>query len=199
LYRYSQRAWLERSLRFGEFRIRPAVHYKLVETDAARNDDELVRIRVVDPAHVKITHTVTRRQILPIGPVTFRSKINTDYLVLCFSTVWEEKLFDKFAGTDSCLIIHEPDEFCERIHVAAEAFLPSWCGIDAAVTYGGKSQLGPAFSKPLRFFEQQEWRFAWIPPDSVKIRKPVTLSIGNIEAIAELRTRTWRGGPCIRK
>lgn len=46
LYQYSEERWLERSLKFSDFRLRPAADYKSVETDSARNNDELVRRRV---------------------------------------------------------------------------------------------------------------------------------------------------------
>ena len=189
LYRYSNATWLERSLKLGEFRLRPAADYKDLLMDSARNDDELVRVQSTEGKYVTITHVETGQDIKPIGHVSYRSEIHTNYLVSCFSCVWDPSLFDEFSGSDACLVIHNVDEFCERMHSAAEAQLPACVGIDGPVIYGQSSPLGGVFSKPLRFLQQQEWRFAWMPKEPVKLLDPKLLSIGSIEGLAELRRR----------
>jgi hypothetical protein len=190
LYRYSSAKWLERSLELGEFRLRPATDYRDLVTDTARKDDELVRIQSTDGRHVKITQIETGKDIIPIGPITYRSELHTNYLVLFFSTIWDPRLFNEFSDTNACLVIHEVDEFCERIHAAAEVQLTGWVGIDGAATYGVRSPLGAVFSKQLKFLQQQEWRFAWLPVWSMKTLEPTVLKIGNIEALAEIRFKT---------
>ena len=189
LYRYSNATWLERSLKLGEFRIRPAADYKDLLTDPARNDDELVRLQSTEGKYVTITQVETGEDIKPIGQVSYRCEIHTNYFVSCFSSVWDPRLFDEFSGSDACLVIHKVEEFCERMHLAAEAQLPGWIGIDATVMYGGSSPLGAVFSKPLRFLHQQEWRFAWMPKEAAKILDPKLLSVGSIEGLAELRLK----------
>jgi hypothetical protein len=189
LYRYANARWLERSLKLGEFRLRPATDYNDLITDVARNDDELVRLQSTEGRYVKITHVETGQNIVPIGAVTYRSEIHTNYLVLCFSSVWDCHLFDEFSDANSCLIIHKVDEFCERIHAAAETHLSGWVGIDGAATYDGQSPLGAVFSKPLHFLRQQEWRFAWMPCVPTRDLQPKFLNIGNIESLAELRPK----------
>jgi hypothetical protein len=189
LYRYSERKWLERSLELGEFRLRPATDYKQQETDAARHDDELVRINTSPASAVTITIERTGQTIKPIGDVVYRSEVGTNYLTICFSKRWDEHLFDDFPGTNACLVVHNVDDFCERFHSAAELALPQWTGIDAAVVYGGKSNLGAVFSKPLQFIVQHEWRFAWHPHTPVKELAPILLTIGSIADIAEIVER----------
>lgn len=191
LYRYSEKKWLERSLYFGEFRLRPAADYKSIETDLARNDDELVRKSSSPASSVTIINLSTGKEINPIGDVVYRSKVGTNYLTICFSKQWNEKLFEVFPDTDACLVIHNVEEFCERIHIAAEKILhqPQWAGIDAPVVYFGKSKLGPVFSKPRHFFYQHEWRFAWSPLIPKIDIKPITICIGNLESIAEVIER----------
>ncbi len=186
LYRYSEKGWLERSLELGEFRLRPATDYKQQETDAARHDDELVRVNTSPASSVSITNMSTGQTIKPIGEVVYRAEVGTNYLTVCFSKLWDEHQFDDFPGTDACLVIHEVDDFCERLHHAAEIALPQWVGMDAAVVYGGKSGLGAVFSKPLKFDSQHEWRFAWRPDQRVKELSPVLLTIGSIGDIAEI-------------
>jgi hypothetical protein len=189
LYRYSERKWLERSLRLGEFRLRPAADYKMLEVDPARHDDELVRSSSSPADKVRIIHIATGKELKAVGEVRYRSDVGTNYLTLCFSKCGESYLFDEFAGSDACLVVHEVDEFCERIHSAAERLLAGWAGMDASVIYGGKSPLGAVFSKPLHFAFQHEWRFAWHPPARIINLSPVVISIGSIEKIAEIVNR----------
>jgi hypothetical protein len=160
LYRYSQQSWLERSLTLGEFRLRPPAP----DTPA---DGE---------------------QILPFGTPR-AAAASAAYLTLSFATAWDEALFDTFDGADCCLVIHDPEQFGERIHRAAQRMLPSWAGIDAAISYGLPSPLGAAFSKTRRHAAEKEWLFAWRPTTPALGCHPVVIRIGSIEGIAELRPK----------
>jgi len=190
LYRYARSQWLERSLSLGEFRLRPAAEYGDLLNDPARRDDELVRLQSTPGECVKIEILGQRRIINPIGPVIYRSEIRTNYVVCCFSRVWDETLFHSFTDADACLVINEVEEFCERMHAAADAHLPGWVGIDGAVTYGGRSALGPVFSKANQFAQQQEWRFAWMPSTPTRALTAKFLNIGSIENLAKIRLRS---------
>lgn len=189
LYRYSERTWLERSLELGEFRLRPASDYKQHEVDSARHDDELVRISKSPAGSVCITLESTGQIIKPIGEVVYRSEVGTNYLTICFSKRWDKHLFEEFPNTDSCLVIHNVVEFCNRFHSAVEVILPEWVGFDAAVEYGRQSKLGAVFSKPFQFTLQHEWRFAWRPSSPIEHLDPVTIQIGSIIDIAEIVDR----------
>jgi hypothetical protein len=189
LYRYSKKKWLEKSLHLGEFRLRPASDYKKQESDLARHDDELVRINKSPASAVTITGESTGQRIRPIGDVTYRSEVGTNYLTICFSDRWDELLFNDFPGTDACLVIHNVEKFSERFHAAAELALPDWFGMDAPVVYGGSSAFGAVFSKPLQFIIQHEWRFAWSPPVSIEHIEPIKIGIGSISDIAEIIER----------
>jgi hypothetical protein len=159
LYRYSERRWLQRSLTAGEFRLRPIEEMK------------------------------SSPQILPFQPLATRSANTAIYLALSLSTAWDHELFDEFPGADCCLIIHDVEEFGERIHRAAEAALPAWAGIDAAVSYGVPSALGHVFSKARQHANEKEWQFAWRPTQPMALLKPVNIHIGSIEHIAELHEK----------
>ena len=178
-----------KSLLAGEFRLVPASDYFEVKEDVARQDNELVREQTHSGKNVTVTHVATEKRMPVIGDITYRDEIGTDYYTLCLSSSWDPLLFDEFKGSDSCLVIHDPEEFCERVHFYAEKQLKDWAGIDAAVSYLVSSRLGPAFSKPWKYLAQKEWRFAWHPP--IKIEKlPVSvIQIGSIEKIAEIITR----------
>ncbi len=190
LYRYASSHWLERSLKLGEFRMRPAAEYGDLLNDPARHDDELVRLQSTPGECVKIEIVGQGRIINPIGPVTYRSEIHTNYVVCCFSRIWDESLFHVFSDADACLVINEVEEFCERMHAAADTQLPGWVGIDGAVTYGSRSALGAVFSKANRFAQQQEWRFAWTPPTPTRALTAKFLNVGSIENLAEIRLRS---------
>jgi hypothetical protein len=164
LYRYSEMQWLKRALTLGEFRLRP------LAPDAQQP-------------------LITGEQIMPFGPKKTSVAGLINYLSLSLTTAWDEKLFDEFPGADGCLVIHNAEEFGERIHRAAQRALPNWAGIDAAISYGMPSPLGAAFSKAKRCAIQKEWLFAWRPVQGMLSANPVIIHIGNIEGIAELKAR----------
>lgn len=167
LYRYSKYESLERSLTLGEFRLLPSM------------PDEAIR----PPGS---------EQILPFKSSKPQPVAALNYLTLSLVNGWDEKLFDKAAGTDSCLIIHNPEEFGERVHRAVRKLLPSWAGIDAAISYGAPSPLGAAFSKSKHNANQKEWLFAWRPIQPTSSMQPVVIQIGSIESMAELRRETFK-------
>ncbi|KQQ32716.1 hypothetical protein ASF61_14355 [Duganella sp. Leaf126] len=111
-------------------------------------------------------------------------------LVLSFSQAWERKLFDLFAA-DSCLVIHNTEEFGERLHRAVQRTLPNWAGIDGVVEYGVRAALGAAFTKTAAEAQEQEWLFAWRAMQSASLN-PVMIKIGSLENFAELRDRDTR-------
>ena len=119
----------------------------------------------------------------------FRLTPAANCLTLCFSQAWDKQLFDQFAPADSCLIIHNTEEFGERLHRAVQRALPSWAGIDGAVEYGARAALGAAFTKTAAEANEQEWLFAWRPMQTQMSLNPLTLKIGSLEAFAELRDR----------
>lgn len=115
-----------------------------------------------------------------------------NYLALRLAWLWNDSLFAHFAGTDGCLIIHDTEEFGERIHRAAQMALPSWAGIDAAISYGAPSPLGAAFSRSRDDAMQNEWMFAWRPIHFALAPNPIAIRIGSIESIAEIRPQDAR-------
>jgi hypothetical protein len=110
-------------------------------------------------------------------------------LTLSFSKVWDKHLFELLAPADSCLIIHNTEEFGERLHRAVQRTLPSWAGIDGAVEYGVRAALGNAFTKTSAEAHEQEWQFAWRSMSPQMSLNPVVIKIGSLEQFAELRDR----------
>ncbi|MES2026497.1 MAG: hypothetical protein V4448_13160 [Pseudomonadota bacterium] len=111
------------------------------------------------------------------------------YLVLSLTQTWDGTLFDDLPHVDSYLVVHNAEEFGERVHRAVQKALPNWAGIDAAISYGAPSPLGKIFSKAKNQAAENEWRFAWRPMQARASANPVVIQIGNIEDIAELHSR----------
>ncbi|HEX8613341.1 MAG TPA: hypothetical protein VF800_18785 [Telluria sp.] len=117
----------------------------------------------------------------------FRLVPANNCLTLSFSQAWDKALFDVFSPADCCLVIHNTEEFGERLHRAVQRTLPSWAGIDGAVEYGVRAALGAAFTKSSAEAEEREWQFAWRAMAPQMSLNPVTVKIGSIETFAELR------------
>src|SRR5471032_1366349 len=119
----------------------------------------------------------------------FRLTPANQALVLSFSTRWDGALFDQYAPDGACLVIHNTEEFGERLHRAVQKTLPSWAGIDGAVEYGARAALGALFTKTAAEADEREWQFAWRAMQSKLSLNPVLIKIGSLENFAELRDR----------
>jgi hypothetical protein len=126
---------------------------------------------------------------LALSQGQFRLVPAANCLTLSFSRVWDKELFEHLAPADSCLIIHNTEEFGERLHRAVQRTLPSWAGIDGLIEYGVRAALGAAFTKTLAEAHEQEWQFAWRSMQTKLSLNPVTVKIGSIESFSELRDR----------
>lgn len=107
LYRYSEWQWLERSLSLGEFRLRPPVE----EVQSGQHSGAA---------------------ILPFAAGALSGASASNYLTLSLAQVWDDVLFAQFPGSDCCLVVHDVEQFGERIHRAAAKLLPSWAEIGRA-------------------------------------------------------------------
>lgn len=115
---------------------------------------------------------------------------NTEsYLTLSLTQSWDGTLFDANPSTDAYLVIHDVEEFGERVHRAAQKVLPNWAGIDAAISYGAPSPLGKLFSKAKSHAHENEWRFAWRPIQARVSANPVVIQMGSLADIAELHVK----------
>lgn len=121
---------------------------------------------------------------LSAGQFILRPSANC--LTLSFSQAWDPKLFELFSA-DCCLVIHNSEEFGERLHRAVQRALPSWAGIDGAVEYGTRAALGAAFTKSAHEASEREWQFAWRAMQGKLSLNPVLIKIGSLESFAELR------------
>lgn len=123
---------------------------------------------------------------LALSTGQFRLVPANNCLTLSLSQAWDKSLFDAF-DADACLVIHNSEEFGERMHKAVQRALPNWAGIDGAVEYGVRAALGAAFSKTSADAHEQEWQFAWRSLSPQAALTPVTVRVGSLEQFAELR------------
>jgi hypothetical protein len=151
---------------------RPSKLYYFASRDALERSMSLGEFRLVPPA--------------PEHPA---SAEDHPFLILSLTTDWSGTLFDHAPDVDSYLVIHDAEEFGERVHRAVQRALPTWAGIDAAMSYGAPSPLGKAFSKAKHRAAESEWRFAWRPMQGNASLHPVVIRIGSLQGIAELHTR----------
>ena len=126
---------------------------------------------------------------LALSAGQFRLVPASGCLTLSFSSAWDPELFDVLGPADSCLVIHNTEEFGERLHRAVQRMLPSWAGIDGAVEYGTRAALGQAFTKTSAEAVEREWQFAWRAMAPGMSLNPVTVRIGSLTQFAELRDR----------
>jgi hypothetical protein len=160
---------------------RPQKLYRYSQRQGLERSLQLGEFQLCPPMHVARGGD----QITPSG--TRASGPAASYLTLSLTSAWDENLFDAFVDADCCLVVHDTEEFGERIHRAVQRLLPSWAGIDAAVSYGVPSPLGAAFSRNRNEASEKEWLFAWRPTQPELTCNPVSICIGSIERIAELR------------
>ncbi|GGI19414.1 hypothetical protein [Oxalicibacterium faecigallinarum] len=109
------------------------------------------------------------------------------YLILSLAQKPDGALFEGKQSADAYLVIHDAERFGERVHRVVQRILPNWAGIDAAISYGKPSPLGRLFSKERPHADEAEWRFAWRPMQANASANPVTIQLGTIADIAELR------------
>lgn len=173
IYRYSKLEYLIEARETGRFRISPALEYIKNEYDPARQDNEHVHEKILDPETITI-HSTDNTSVKPIGDVVFSSiHLPIDSYILCFSYDYDEGLYDEFSNSDACLVVHDVEEFSTRLHTAFGRAMPSLIGINHRVTYGKhESSFGVLFSKPKRYLYQREYRFSWIPDSPTRLLHP---------------------------
>jgi hypothetical protein len=184
LYRYSSLKYLKDAQETGHFFIFPALEYIKKEYDAARKDNELVHEKSLAAGTVTIP-SENNFPIIPTGDVSLSTiSLPIDSYILCFSYDYDEGLYEEFKGSDACLVIHDVDQFADRVNVAFTEAMPSYLGHNGRVTYGNhRSSLGVLFSKPKSHIYQREYRFVWAPKEPTRMLDPVHWINKNLDEI----------------
>ena len=193
LAKYGKRSWLTRTLATGEWRISPASYYSDATHGKAMRDSELEfhfcaanlerTSKPVEEVEGEYYHTL--KDIFAID-----IKAATDYYLVCLARGLIYRMFDDF-DADACLIIHNEDEFVQRMLRAFAAINPRWFGTFKTVDYIDpcmpRMPIDVYFAKHFRYSYQKEVRFVWTPL-SIPLAKlsHFTINLGPIDDICEL-------------
>lgn len=189
LFRYGSRKWLQDFVKFGKTRISAAREYALLETDTARQDDELVKDAFMPGAYTKIT-TEDGRELRIAGDLK-QSISGTDYFVYCASCDWDPGLFDDFKA-DCCVVIKNPDELARRFEITSKSQLDGWyfhhCPVEYFDPYERRAnqRIDNAMSKDFRFAYQREYRYLCASFSGLSATDFKLLELGSLDDIAEL-------------
>lgn len=192
LFRYGERKWMHTMVQQGFIRIAPASHYRSIEGDFARADDELAKSSFWPGDHSRIT-TMDGKEI-PIKGDVKRTVSFPDYFVLCMSCDWDLTLFEDFQA-DSCVMIHNPAEFAQRIEKAAKIYLDGWYFFHGPLQYFDPYEMDrneffdPAMSKSFYYAYQREYRFLWVHQGGKEASGFHLLDLGDLNDVAKLYVR----------
>ena len=192
LFRYGLHQYMYDMVRKGSIRISPANFYKRLEKDFTRHDDELQKQSFMSGRYTRIL-TQKGLEIPIIGNVQKTISV-PNYFVLCMSCDWDIALFKDF-DADSCVIIHYPEIFAERLENALRAKLNDWHFYHFPVQYFDPYEkikdeyISVGASKDFRFAYQREYRFLWMHPDGIEASDFIYVEIGALDDIASLHQK----------
>ena len=101
IFKFGEKQWIDWILNTGKIRVNPASGFKDSKFNPAIRDDEL------------------RFSYFEHGRIVGEFEVD-DYYVFCASEVYDHRFYRDFADYNSCLVIHNAEEFCERIRRATE-------------------------------------------------------------------------------
>jgi|SRR3989338_3946521 len=193
LFRFSKRQYLEDFLK-GELSFAIASSYDDVKLTIAQRDDE--RARVFNPDLKKHVFVINGSPTKALREVKIKHTARDadgdklDYYLMSFTSVYDEKFFVEFKGSDSCVEIVNEIEFSKRLGKVLKAM--AWNGWVGAVKYFDpqklsaiSSNLDILFSKSNQYAWQQEFRVVAFPAskeDFKDMRK--SIDIGDLSDIA---------------
>lgn len=198
LFRYGKRNHLDCFLSAGRIRLQPASHYKDLALAYAQQDNELTRTAFCTPKNQQArfdSQIISGVVKIEIGQhLVDQNGDFYDYYPFCTSRMHERSLYADF-NADSCVRIHNPEEFVKRFGRACgrEFGVGNVWAFHAAITYFEPRRppivtrnLELAFLKDsAKYFKQSEYRLAVFLRPSVKLEKVRFIEIGSLLDIAE--------------
>lgn len=192
LFRYGPSQRMQAMVERGSIRIGPASFCRDLERDEARADEERAKNSFVSGRYTRII-TQEGKEIPIIGDVR-RTVSAPDYFVLCMSCDWDPTLFDDF-GSDSCVIVRDPEAFAQRLELAVKLVLNDWYFHHNPVEYFDPYEMprhqyfDASMCKDFRFAYQREYRFLWMHMDGREVDGFKFLELGPLDGIAEIHFR----------
>lgn len=192
LFRYGKVQYMQAMVKHGSIRIGSASFYRHLESDAARADEERMKISFIPGEYARIT-TLDGREIPVLGDVQQTVAV-PNYYLLCMSCDWDLTLFNDFSA-DACVVIHDSEQFAERLELASKVQLDGWYFHHNPVEYfdpyemSGNQYFNAAMCKDFRFAYQREYRFLWMPMGGQEAEGFKFLELDPLEDLAELHIR----------
>lgn len=192
LYKFSDKKYLEDALHNGSILIRPALEFKAMENDNARQDDELKKSTFMPGSYTQVL-TMSGQRIPIIGNLTKSVSIG-NYYAYCISSEYDTELYSDFEA-DACLEIYDVDAFAHRLSSAAAIVLPDCEFEHLPVQYFDPYEIcknehvDPILSKDFRFAYQKEYRFFWFSRGKFSTTGNQVLKLGNLADIAKISYR----------
>ena len=194
LIKFGKYQHIKKSFKNGIFRISPAKSYSDPSLNPAIKDDELKLSINPHPSEYKMEvfdgdTNKLKGIIRPIGS-KITTKSLTNYYVFCLSFVLTPRLFLDFEA-DSCLVIHKPVVFINRLLAAVKRKLPTWVDASGKVLYVDPLKppsfsLTLSFSKHFRYSYQEEFRLVWYPPKNINDLPDIEVEIGDLKDCCNL-------------
>ena len=194
LFKYGNKKYLKSMYESGSIRVMPATYYKDASLNSAIHDDERVLSIHHHPSKINISHQSKNTgeivNIKPIGNVTVKHELTTNYYVYCMSYVYDFRLFDDFRA-DACIVINDIKGFLSKIDIA---FKKAANGLDrfvGTVTYidplnaPNDENTSLFFGKHFKYTYQKETRLVWVPRSKTELLDPIYLDIGPMNEYAD--------------
>lgn len=175
LIKYGKQKWNRAIFEHGAIRLMPASSYADPSLNAATKDNEL-------EVHLFDEYGCARKFVV------------NDYYVVCMAAVYDYRLFRDF-DADSCLVIHDVDEFRKRVLGAVQGQIGlSIRKVIATPVYyvDPHNAILPEdpeelyFTKHFRYAYQKEYRLVIVPRVTSILFSPIKLNVGSLRDIAEL-------------
>ena len=205
IIKYGEYQYMERLLATGEMLIRPSREFDEDSYNEARRDDEnslgVFGVRTTDgtaiPAHdVPVWSNEDRMTMFSVS-------MDREYMLYCMAGTLSPTLFSHFGPSDdSCVLIHDIDEFVQRVDNGTRELFPpenfifahGWVryydplgAIPLTPPVPDGSELPIPILKHFRHAYQDEYRYVWVPRTPMKQGlRWEKVWIGGLDDIAEI-------------
>ncbi|MGO9019649.1 MAG: hypothetical protein ACLQVJ_15005 [Syntrophobacteraceae bacterium] len=168
LVKYGHKEHMKSLYEQGRIKISAAGTFNDPSINPAIRDEELeLCIPLSKEAEIEIPGVGKTK---PINGYITR-KATTDYYIYCLSMILTPRLFLDFEY-DSCLLIHQPSTFINRLLSAFQSQLQDWDhpGVHTSVSYIDPllpphlNDINIFTCKHFRYAYQKEYRLVWLPP-----------------------------------
>jgi hypothetical protein len=192
--KFGKRRYLEPLYETGALRLQPASFFGQKDHNGAIRDNELSLEISLVLSRDEVVKLVKNPQDVPGDAPDQRVDLcftsPTDFWLYCVTTSVEPRLFVDFQA-DACVIIRDKEKFGELLRSTARASLPPASAHDGPAIYVDPllpktSKVFVPFAKHFGYSYQEEHRFCWLPAQPAKELSPVDVSLGSLNAIADL-------------